>query len=368
MSHRGSSRPARVTPYMHGHPCVVFAFSLSIYLPFFSVLSFFFQTFLKPFSVVLHKKFMSQNLRNSRSGTVGSNAHETPRTDCWQLETNGQCVKGNNCSFRHDMDKRGKSSPSNPSPNSFTRQSERKPSRTRSPKGKSLSGRMSRWPCKDYLRGTCNNSFCHKWQPPECLFYKTKNGCRLGEKCSYAHRQVDEQPSKRFKKNGDKSAVAKLEKHELYDRTEKPVVCNASNTRQLGCVSQNMEPPKLTTILRKTLHIRKAILCKIHQKLLHVSHTFETRILRSDIFAQVNFISAAPTLQNLRIGLRRRQSGKSKVPAKQRGDWPKLSQKLKDQERATFFSPSENRCLLASSLKPGEREFVLDSGASMHMI
>ena len=50
--------------------------------------------------------------------------------DCWQWETNGQCVKGDNCSFRHDMNKRGKSSPSNPSPNSFKRQCERKPSRT----------------------------------------------------------------------------------------------------------------------------------------------------------------------------------------------------------------------------------------------
>ena len=26
--------------------------------------------------------------------------------DCWQWETNGQCVKGNNCSFRHDVNKR----------------------------------------------------------------------------------------------------------------------------------------------------------------------------------------------------------------------------------------------------------------------
>ena len=42
--------------------------------------------------------------------------------------------------------------------------------------------------------------------------------------------------------------------------------------------------------------------------------------------------------------------------------------KLKEQERATVFSPSENRCLLASNLKPEEREFVVDSGASMHMI
>ena len=42
--------------------------------------------------------------------------------------------------------------------------------------------------------------------------------------------------------------------------------------------------------------------------------------------------------------------------------------KLKEHERATFFSPSENRCLLASTLKLEEREFVVDSGASMQMI
>ena len=42
--------------------------------------------------------------------------------------------------------------------------------------------------------------------------------------------------------------------------------------------------------------------------------------------------------------------------------------KLTEQERATFFSPSENRCLPASTLKPEERELVVDSGASMHMI
>ena len=119
--------------------------------------------------------------------------------DCWQWETNGQCVKGDNCSFRHDINKRGKVAPSNPSPNSFMQQSERKSSRTRSPRGKSPSGGTSRWPCKDHLKGTCNNSFCEKWHPPECLFYKTKSGCRFGEKCSFAHRQVDEQPTKRSK-------------------------------------------------------------------------------------------------------------------------------------------------------------------------
>ena len=42
--------------------------------------------------------------------------------------------------------------------------------------------------------------------------------------------------------------------------------------------------------------------------------------------------------------------------------------KIKEKHKATFFSPSDNRCLPASNLKPEEREFVVDSGASMHMI
>ena len=104
--------------------------------------------------------------------------------------------------------------------------------------------KMARLPCKDYLKGTCTNSFCEKWHPPECLFYKSESGCRFGEKCSYAHRQVDEQPSKRSKKNGDKSAVAfwKI-------------------TRQLGSVFQDMEPPKSSSILRKSSNILKPTRC-----------------------------------------------------------------------------------------------------------
>ena len=186
----------------------------------------------------------------------------------------GSVWKERNPVSRHDMNKRGKSSPSNPSPNSFMRQNERKPSRTRSPRGKSPSGRMSRWPCKDYFRGTCNNSFCEKIHPPECLYYKTKSGCRFGEKCSFAHRQVDEQPTKRSKKNDDKSAVALLKKGDwhddlCHDRPGKPGKRSdeklgqksskrqSSDARQFGCVFQDMTPPK--SILRKCTDMRKPI-------------------------------------------------------------------------------------------------------------
>ena len=55
--------------------------------------------------------------------------------DCWQWESNGQCSRGDNCSFRHDANKRGKMTQSNTSPNSFMLQNERKASRIRSLRG-----------------------------------------------------------------------------------------------------------------------------------------------------------------------------------------------------------------------------------------
>ena len=154
----------------------------------------------------------------------------------------------------------------NPSPNSFMQQDEKKASKTRSPRGRSPSGRIFRWPCKDYLKGTCTNSFCEKWHFSECLFYKTKSGCRFGEKCSYAHRQVDEQPCKKgLKRMMTKSAVAMLKKsdwHESvrdngHDRSGGPTKRRPSNARQLGCVFQDMKPPK--SILPKSTNMQRPI-------------------------------------------------------------------------------------------------------------
>ena len=283
------------------------------------------------------KRSFEQDIRNNNFGNRNGNFEKNAVVknpgikqraqrilgDCWQWEANGQCVKGDYCSYRHDMNKRGKVTPSNPSPNSFMQQSERKPSRTRSPKGKSPSGGTSRWPCKVYIRGTCNNSYCEKWYPPECLFCKTKSGCRFGEKCSFAHRQVDAQPTKWSKSNNDKSAVGLLKKGDWHERgsvtdrypdrpgklgkrSDEKLGQNlserqSSDARQLGCVFQDMTPPK--SILRKCTDMPKPIQRVKFTRLLHVIPKFETKILRSDIFAQVNLISVAPTLQNLRIDL-----------------------------------------------------------------
>ena len=61
--------------------------------------------------------------------------------DCWQWKANGQCSKGDNCSFRHDMNKRAKSTQPNPSPRYSTQQNVKNASRTRSPRGRRPSGK-----------------------------------------------------------------------------------------------------------------------------------------------------------------------------------------------------------------------------------
>ena len=309
-------------------------------------------------------------------------------------ESNGQCSRGDNCSFRHDINKRGKMTHLNPSPSSSTRQNERNAPRTRSPRGKSPQWKVFRWPCKDYLKGTCTNSFCEKWHPPECLFYKTKSGCGVGEKCSYAHRQVDEQPSKRSKKNDDKSAVAMLKKNDWHENVRQPVVNHgkshdrsgrpfmnrdtyhelkrkpigrrSSSARHLGCVFQDMKPPK--SILRKSSDMQKPIQrVKFTKAIAH-----HTKIRDQN-----------PSLGYICPGAPHERSSnapKFEDRSREETEWQELGAReaawklaksvlnLKEQERATFFSPPENRCLPASNLKPEEREFVVDSGASMHMI
>ena len=129
-----------------------------------------------------------------------------------------------------------------------------------------------------------------------------------------------------------------------------------------------MELRKSTTILRKSSNILKPIRCvQFTKAVLH----------------HANIRDQNPSLGMICPGdphQRNTNAQKFEDRSKEETEWQeqgareaawKLAKnvlKLKEHERATFFSLSENRCLPASSLKPEEREFVVDSGASMHMI
>ena len=188
-----------------------------------------------------------------------------------------------------------------------------------------------------------------------------------------------------------------LKKHDLHDRTGQPVVnrdeshdrsgqpvakrdtrhesnhgfvgCRSSNTRQLGCVFQDVEPPKLSPILRKSSDMQKPI----------------HRVKR------VNFTKAIARHtkirdQNPSFGLscpgefhqRRPNAPKFEDRFEEETEWQeqgareaawrlaKSVLKLKEKNIAAFFF--RKLVSLASTLKLEEREFVVDFGASMHMI
>ena len=140
----------------------------------------------------------------------------------------------------------------------------------------------------------------------------------------------------------------------------------SSDARQLGCVFQDMTPPK--SILRKGTDMPKPIQRVKFTKAI-ARHT-EIR----DQNPSLGYICPgepherspnAPKFEDRSLEETEWQGQGAREAA-----W-KLAKSvlnLKEHERATFFSPSENRCLPASTLKPEEREFVVDSGASMHMI
>ena len=139
-------------------------------------------------------------------------------------------------------------------------------------------------------------------------------------------------------------------------------------TRQLGCVFQDMGPPKSSSILRKSSNILKPIRCV----------RFTEAMVR---YASIR--NQKPSLGMICPGdLHHRNSNPPKFEdrSQEETEWQercvresawklvKNIMKLKENKTA-YFSLSENWCLPApSTLKPEEREFVVDSGASMHMI
>ena len=55
-------------------------------------------------------------------------------------------------------------------------------------------------PCKDYLKGTCTNSFCEKWHPPECLYYKSEKDADLGKSALMHMARLKNSPAKGLKR------------------------------------------------------------------------------------------------------------------------------------------------------------------------
>ena len=120
---------------------------------------------------------------------------------CYQWKEKGQCSKGDQCSFRHESNNRAqKPEPKAATPSEPSMSRGRRVSRKRSIRGKRNHGAIIRPLRRYYLKGTCTRSPCEHWRPPERHFHKTETGCKAGDKCSFPHHKVDEQPKKKRKK------------------------------------------------------------------------------------------------------------------------------------------------------------------------
>ena len=163
-----------------------------------------------------------------------------------------------------------------------------------------------------------------------------------------------------WRENVRQPVVNRDKSHERSGRPDKKRATNhemkrglsgrrSSNTRQFGCVFQDMKPPK--SVLRKSSDMQKPI----------------SRVKFTKAIARHTQIRD----QNPSLGLicpgephqRRSNAPKFEDRSQEETEWQEQGAReaawklannvlnLKEQDKATFFSPSENWCLPASNLK-----------------
>ena len=159
------------------------------------------------------------------------------------------------------------------------------------------------------------------------------------------------QPVVNRDKNHERSGRPDINRDTCHELTRGPTGRRSSNARQLGCVFQDMEPPKLTSILRKSSDMQQPI-----QRVKFTKAVARHTKIR-DQNPSLGYICPGEPHQRSPNAPKLEDRSQEETEWQEQGAreaaW-KLAKrvfKLKEQERATFFSPSENRCLPASILK-----------------
>ena len=174
------------------------------------------------------------------------------------------------------------------------------------------------------------------------------------------------QPVVNRDKSHERSGRPDINRDTCHELKRGPTGRRSSTARHLGCVFQDMKPPK--SFLRKSSDMQKPI------QRVKITKAIAGHTKIRDQNPSLGYICPGEPHQRSPNAPKFEDRSQEETEWQEQGAreaaW-KLAKsvlKLKEQEKATFFSPSENRCLLASTLEPEEREFVVDCGASMHMI
>ena len=163
---------------------------------------------------------------------------------------------------------------------------------------------------------------------PNVKFVSRTRDVNSAQSAHFRIGSLSNNPTKRLKKGGDKSALAILK-----------------DERQLGCVLQDTEPPQSSSMLRKSPEVLGPI-----------RRVRFTKATQRDAKIREN---KGPPLGKIQVKIPHQQSLEDRSPeeiARQercaRGDAWKFAwkiYKLRKEEKATFYSPSEEWILLAES-------------------
>ena len=260
------------------------------------------------------------------------------RRDCWQWEANGQCSEGDNCSFRKDIHLQILS-------RSRVREMRREPEVPEAEvqvveclDGPARITSMDLAPIHSVKSGNLQNACSTR---PRALANLAKSAhlhiVRLMNNLVKGPKRMMTRVQPCWRRMidtmmyGNLSALTKvtIDRSGLI-RIVLPIISWNEDLLDVDHRMHDYWVAYFRTWSSRSLSYGRVQTCRNQSNvwnsrmLLHVILKFDTKILSSDWFAQVNLVRVAPTLQILRTGLRRRQSGKSKVPAKQRGGRPKV--------------------------------------------
>ena len=134
-------------------------------------------------------------------------------------------------------------------------------------------------------------------------------------------------------------------------------------TSQLGSVCQDMVPPKSSSILRKSSNFLKPIRCVRFTKAVIRHANIRDQNPSLGMICPRDPHQRNPNAPSFEDRSQEETVWQERCAREAAWKLAKNILKLKEKHKTAFCSPSENWCR-----KPEEREFVVDSGASMHMI
>ena len=208
---------------------------------------------------------------------------------------------------------------------------------------KVLQTKRSKIPCR---YRNCNNLSCSNWHPPVCQDWM---------------------------QNLATSAILDMlrqmkAQQKVKERLCERISCFIAGVYSIGLCVSRFSSDKIFSTWREKIGIETR--CKILQKHLHQIQIRERKGPSRGIIQNcVPHMSVVLAHQSLRRGHMRRLCNWKDAAAEWHGIWWTNIYKLKSADNATFCTSIEARAMPAPTSKsPEEREFVVDSGASVHIL